>query len=308
MAQTQPISREAWTLLIALSLVWGGAFFFGGVVVRELPTFTIVFCRVGLAALALWLWLSLTSGPRPQGAEMWRTCIVMGLLNNAIPFSLIVWGQHHIASGLASILNATTPLFTVLVAHAFTSDERLTGGKIAGAALGLCGVAVLIGGDALAGLGSNVLAQCAVLGATLSYACAGVWGRRFRALGVRPAAAAVGQLTASSLILAPLALIVDRPWTLEAPGGSTVAALVAFALVSTACAYLMFFRILELAGATAVMLVTLLVPISAILLGWAFLEEALAARHFLGMAIIALSLAAIDGRIFARLRKAKGVG
>lgn len=292
-----------WAMLLTLSLVWGGSFFFVGVVVKELPPLTVVALRVGLAALALHLVLRILGMRFPTEPRVWAAFLGMGLLNNAIPFTLIAWGQTHIASGLASILNATTPLFTVLVAHGLTRDERLTGGRFAGVMVGLAGVAVMIGGAALQSFGVGVLAQIAVLGAAVSYAFAGVFGRRFKTLGVPPLSVAAGQVTASSLMLLPVALLVDRPWTLAVPSAAAIAALLALALVSTAFAYILFFRLLASAGATNVSLVTFLIPVSAVLLGIAFLGERLAPKHVLGMALIGLGLALIDGRVIAALRR-----
>jgi drug/metabolite transporter (DMT)-like permease len=291
-----------WSLLLALSILWGGSFFFVGVAVAELPPFTIVLLRVAIAALALHVVLRATRTAMPRDGNTWAAFLGMGLLNNAIPFSLIVWGQTQIASGLASILNATTPLFTVLVAHMLTADERLTGGRIAGVLLGLAGVVVLIGPQALAGLGRDVLAQLAVLGAALSYGFAAIFGRRFKRMGMPPLATATGQVTASSVMLLPAALLIDRPWQLDAPGFEAWAAILSLALLSTALAYVLFFRILASAGAVNLMLVTFLIPVSAIVLGSAFLGEALAPSDFIGMALIGLGLAAIDGRLLARRR------
>ena len=296
----QQISRTMgpaqWTTLIILSILWGGAFFFVGVAVTALPPFTIVLLRVALAALALHIFLLATGKPVPFDARLWAAFLVMGLINNVVPFSLLTWGQTQIASGLASILNATTPIFTVVVAHFLTSDEKMTGGRLAGVLIGFGGVAVMIGPAALAGLGANLLAQLACLGATLSYAFAGAFGRRFARMGVSPVQTAAGQVTASALILLPLSMAVDRPWTLPAPGLEAMAAVVALALLSTAVAYILFFRLLASAGATNIMLVTFLVPVSAILLGATILGERLDPEHFAGMALIGLGLAAIDGR------------
>ena len=204
----------------------------------------------------------------------------MGLLNNAIPFCLIVWGQTHIASGLAAILNATTPMFTVVVAHVLTDDERMTRNRLAGLLIGLAGVVVIIGPGALQSLGSDVLAQVAVLAAAVSYAFAGVFGRRFRRLGVAPMAASTGQVIASTAILLPLALLVDRPWTLPMPSAETWAAIFGTAALSTALGYILYFRILETAGATNLLLVTFLIPVSAILLGALVLGERLSLPAF----------------------------
>jgi drug/metabolite transporter (DMT)-like permease len=227
----------------------------------------------------------------------------MGVLNNVVPFTLIVWGQSHIASGVASILNATTPLFTVLVAHVLTAEERLTSARIAGVVLGLIGVAVMVGEAAIAALGVDVLAQLACLAAALSYAFAGIYGRRFKAMGVTPIATAAGQVTASSALLLPIMLLVDQPWTLPMPSMTAILALIGVAALSTALAYILYFRILATAGATNLLLVTFLIPVSAILLGVLVLGETLALKHVIGMALISLGLAAIDGRLWRALRR-----
>ena len=292
-----------WTLLLVLSVLWGGSFFFVGVAVKALPPFTIVALRVGLAAIALNIIVRATGMRMPTDPKLWGAFIGMGLLNNMIPFSLIVWGQTHIASGLASIFNATTPLFTVVVAHAFTKDEKITGGRLGGIIVGFAGVAVIIGLDSLNSIGTNTLAQFAVLGAALSYAFAGVYGRRFKSYGVSPMVTATGQVTASTILLVPIAVIVDKPWNLSVPGLETWAAIVALALFSTALAYILYFRILAVAGATNLLLVTFLIPISAILLGVIFLDEQLYFRDFAGMGLICLGLVAIDGRLFQYFRK-----
>ncbi|PNU19749.1 EamA family transporter [Geothermobacter hydrogeniphilus] len=231
-----------WLLLILLSILWGGSFFFVGVAVKALPPFTLVLLRVGLAALALHIVLRGMGLRMPRDGGTWAAFFGMGLLNNMLPFSLIVWGQSQIASGLASILNATTPLFTLVVAHLLTRDERLSGGKLAGILLGLTGVAVIIGPESLKGLGGALLPQLAVLGAALSYACAGVFGRRFGRMGITPLQTATGQVSASTLLLLPLALLVDRPWQLAVPGPPVWGAVLGLALVSTALAYIIYFR------------------------------------------------------------------
>ncbi len=290
-----------WALLIALSIIWGGSFLFVGIAVSALPTFTIVLLRVAIAALALHLILRAMRIPLPGDATAWAAFFGMGLLNNVIPFSLIAWGMIHIASGLASILNATTPLFTVLLAHALTGDERLTRARLAGVLTGLAGVVVLIGPEALQGLGGDVLAQIAVLGAACSYGFAGIFGRRFRRMGIPPLATATGQVTASSILLLPMTLFMDRPWTLAMPGVTVWAAIVGLALLSTALAYVLFFRILAGAGAVNLSLVTFLIPVSAILMGITVLGETLHATDFLGMILIGCDLIAIDGRLPALL-------
>ncbi len=298
-------ARE-WSLLVLLSVLWGGSFFFAKVAIGELQPLTVVFARVALAAVALTLVLSLTGRSLFRSGVPWPSFIAMGLLNNVIPFSLIFWGQTQIASGLASILNATTPLFTLVVAHLLTHEEKIDGTKAIALLAGFAGVALLIGPDLLIGDDSGFTGQIACLAAALSYAFAGVYGRRFQAMGVPPMQAAAGQVTASAMLILPIMLIVDRPWELASPPSAVVwAALAGLALLSTALAYVLYFRILAAAGATNLLLVTFLVPVTAILLGAAFLGERLELRQFAGMALIGLGLAAIDGRILVRLRAAK---
>ena len=288
------MSATDWCLLVTLSILWGGSFFFAKLAVLELPPLTVALGRVAIAAAILVTLARMTGVALPDRLAAWRPFVVMGLLNNAIPFGLIFWGQTHIPSGLAAILNATTPLFTVLVAHVATADEKLNAARLAGVAAGLAGVTVMIGPDMLHELGADVLGQLACLLAAVSYAFAGVYGRRFR--GEPPLRVAAGQLVASSVLLAPVVILLDRPWTLAPPGATAIAALLALAALSTALAYLIYFRILARAGATNVLLVTFLIPVSAILLGTQILGEQLAARHIIGMIAIVLGLAAIDGR------------
>jgi len=296
----QSMTALEWTLLITLSLVWGGSFFFNGVAVRELPTLTIVVARVAMAALALLVFMRLAGLRMPRDRTIWGAFLVMGLLNNALPFSLIVWGQGYLASGVAAVLNAATPLFTVMVANLMTEDEKLRPAKLVGVLVGFAGVAVMVGAEVGTVAGVGLLAPLACLAAALSYAFAGVFGRRFRRLGVGAVATATGQVCASSLLLLPAMLIVDRPWTLPMPSLGTWGALVGVALLSTAFAYFLYFKILETAGATNLLLVTLLVPVSAILLGIGFLEETLSWQQAGGMMLIAFGLSLIDGRLWRR--------
>jgi drug/metabolite transporter (DMT)-like permease len=293
------MALRVWLWLLSLTVLWGGSFFFAKVALAELGPFTVAFARVSLAALALALVVPL------RRDAPWRTYFAMGFLNNALPFSLIFWGQTEIAVGLAAIINATTPLFTLVVAHVLTPDEKIDRTKIAALLIGLMGVVVLIGPDALTG-GSALWAQMACLGAALSYALAGVYGRRFRRMGIAPAEAAAGQVTASAVLILPIMLVVDQPWTLSAPPSFTVwLAVAGLALLSTALAYVLYFRILAAVGATNLLLVTLLIPVPATLLGSAVLSEQLEPRQFAGMVLIGLGLVLIDGRIAGVLRAAK---
>jgi drug/metabolite transporter (DMT)-like permease len=223
-----------WVMLITLSILWGGSFFFVEVVVDQLPPLTIVLLRVGLAAIALWIFAFSIGLRAPTSATVWLAFFIMGMINNVIPFSLLVWGQTHIASGLASILNATTPLFTVVVAGVLLTDERITPAKLTGVAFGLGGVILMIGPEALAGFSSNVLAQMAILGTAISYAFASVYGRRFKTMGLNPVMLATGQVTASSLILLPVVFYIDRPQNLPLPGTISIASILALGVFSTA--------------------------------------------------------------------------
>jgi drug/metabolite transporter (DMT)-like permease len=286
-----------WLLLAILSLLWGGSFFFNKLALAQWPPMAVLLARVGLAALSLLVVVRLTGLSLAVGRRVWLAFFGMGLLNNVIPFSLFLWGQQQIASGLAAILNAMTPIFAVLVMHAF-GGERATPLKIGGILAGFAGVAILIGPDALAGLGLNLAAQLACVAATVSYAFSGLVGRRFRELP--PLVTAAGQLSASTLMTLPIVLVLHPPWTLPVPSVQTTFALAGLALVSTALAYVLFFRIMRSAGPSNVMLVTFLIPVSAILLGSGLLGETLLPRHIAGMAAIFAGLALIDGRLFRR--------
>ena len=293
------VSPFAWALILSLALLWGGSYFLTGFVLLELPPLTVAALRIGIAAVLLHLLRPVLGFDLPWTAAVWTPFLVMGLLNNAIPFSLIAWSQTEIASGLASILNATTPMLTALVAHALTRNEKLTPVKVLGIAAGFIGVVVLIGGDALVqALSGSVLGQMACLGAALSYAFAAVFGRRFAAMGVKPITIAAGQLTCGGLLLLPVALWVEQPWTLAAVSAETWGAMFCIAALSTALAYIIYFRILALAGAVNSLLVTFLMPPVAIVLGAVFLGERLAGSDFAGMALILAGLACIDGRLF----------
>jgi drug/metabolite transporter (DMT)-like permease len=291
---------QDWLALLLLSILWGGTFLFAKIAVVEVPPFTLVFLRVLIAAAVLLVILRVMGVPFPRTATAWGAFFGMGLLNNAIPFSLIFIGQKDISAGLASILNATTPVFTVIVLHLFTQDEKATAAKAVGVVLGVIGVVVLVGPDALTGIGSAVAAQLAILGAAVSYAFALLWGRRFR--GTPPLVIATGQLCAAAALMLPVAFIIDEPWTLPRASMPTVLSIIAMAVFSTALAYLLYFRIMVRAGGVNAALVTLLIPGSAILLGTLVLGERLDLLDAAGLAIILLGLIMIDGRALTYLR------
>ncbi len=289
-----------WLLLIFLSILWGGMFLFVNIAVQEVPVLTLVFTRVLLAAAALAPLLYAKRLRLPATLKAWQPFIVLSVLNNIIPFVLIARAQEDIAIGLASVLQATTPLFGVLLSHVFTDDEKMTSRRLAGVLIGVVGVAVLVGPEALFGRSNNLLGMVLMLGAACSYGGAGVWSRRFQ--DTPPLVTSTGLLICSTVVLFPLALGIDQPWRLAMPSGAAIASIISLALLSTALAYIVFFRIMAVSGPTNTWLVTLLNPISAIALGVTVLGEALLPRHIAGALVIAAALIVLDGRIFRMFR------
>ncbi|MFY8106718.1 MAG: DMT family transporter [Elstera sp.] len=287
-----------WLILGILSLLWGGSFLFGRVAVAEWPPFTIVFCRVagGAAILAVAARAMGVAFPTERG--LWGSFIVLALLSNVIPFSLIVFGQQQVGAGLASILNATTPLFALLVTHFMTEDEKLTPLRLGGVVCGFIGVTIMLGPSAVDGLSGPLLAQAAILAAALAYGWAVWYGRRLKK--VNPLQAALGQLTAASLLMLPLVLLVDQPLSLPSLSWPAIGSLVGLATLSTALAYVLYFRLLARVGAGNSSLVTFLIPPSALLMGILFLNESLTLWQVAGMAGIGLGLSLVDGRLFRR--------
>jgi len=302
----QQMSPADILMLITLSVLWGGSFFFIEILVRHLPPLTIVTLRVGLAAIALWILIAALRISLPQSREHWSALLVIGLLNNALPFCLITWGQTHIGSGLASIFNAMTPFFTVLVAGALLVDEKITKPKLIGVLVGLLGAVIIIGPEALRGVTGSMLGQITVTGAALSYAFAAAYSRRFKKWGLSPLMVATGQVTMAALILLPLTLIIDKPLStidFQSLPFEAIGAIVGLAFFSTVIAYVLYFRLIASAGATNAALVTFLIPISAILLGVSILGETFTTLQAIGMVLIGLGLLIMDGRLMQRLRR-----
>ncbi len=292
------MSARNWGLLLLLSLLWGSSFFFYKVLVAVLPPVTVVLGRVGLAAIAMNLWLLAQGQKMPFSRALWLRFLLLGFLNTVVPFILIAWGETRISSGMASILNATTPIFMVVVAHWGTEDEKLSLGKIAGIAFGILGVMVLVGPTAIGGTNA-IWGEVAVIGASCAYGFGGVYSRRFTDLPALQAA--TGQITGGAILLLPLSLLVDRPWTLPMPSLPMWASLLAIALINTALAYFVYFKMLATTGVTYISLVTFLIPVIALLLGAWFLEESITVPAVAGMIIIALGLATSDGRLLKLL-------
>lgn len=303
-------ARE-WGLLAILSVLWGASFLAIEIALTGLPTLTVVAARVSLASIGLLIFLKVTGVPLPGVGEarpgrVWGSLMVMGLLNNIMPFSLIVWGQTQITSSLASILNATMPLFTVFVAHFLTRDEKLTASRLGGVGVGFVGVVTIIGPDALMGITGELMGQLSVLAGSMSYAFAVVIGRRFISLGMKPVQMAFGQVTAAAIMLVPVALMVDQPWTLPLPGANVWGALLSLSLLSTSLAYLIYFRLVADAGATSASLVTLTIPVVATGFGVLLLGEQLEIIHGIGLALIAAGLVVQDGRLIKRFIGPRG--
>lgn len=286
-----------WLQLLLLGAIWGGSFFFARIAVQVVPPLTLVLFRVVIAALALHIYL-LNRGIRFWDYRQYALGFAgLGLLNNVIPFSLLFIGQTALGAGLASILNATTPIWTVILATILTADEKVTPAKLSGILLGIVGLIVMIGPGLLSGFGGPLWAELAVIAATISYAFAGILAKRFK--GIPPTVTATGQMTASTLIMIPVVFLYDGVPNLSGIGGGVWSAILGLGLLSTAFAYILYFSIIRAAGATNASLVTLIVPVSAILLGTIFLSETLGAQDYLGMALIAFGLLIIDGRVFA---------
>jgi drug/metabolite transporter (DMT)-like permease len=294
---TTTMSRTEWALLLVLSVLWGGSFFFSKIAVTALPPFTIVFLRFAAAALLVYAYARSRSIAIPDDIESWLSFAGMGVLNNLIPASLIVWGQTMIPSGLASVIIATTPIFSIVAIHMTSADERLNLSKIFGMVLGLVGVSILFRLHATHAADVSATGIIACLGAAASYGCANALGKHFRRLGIPPVAGAMGQMTATAIMALPLMLATEAPWRLAAPSIAVWGSMAGLAVLSTALGYVIFFRILATAGATNISLVTLLIPVSAILLGSTILGERVATDQFAGMGLIALGLIAIDGRV-----------
>jgi drug/metabolite transporter (DMT)-like permease len=292
------MNAREWGLLLFISVTWGLSFFFIEIVLRELGPFTLVFYRIGIAALIAVVWLYSSGRRLPGDRRSWSRFFVLGAINNLIPFSLITWGQVYISSSLASILNATTPLFAAVLAHKLTSDEQLTGHRIIGILLGIIGVSLLVGPEALYGISSNVLGQFAILAAAISYACGGIYTRQLKDMPVM--VAMTGTLVAASVLTLPLVFIYEYP-VRTSMQWSTFGALLGISVFGTAFAYMLYFHIIRTVGVTNTLLVTFLVPVTALLLGVLVLKETLSQHAIAGMLVIFAGLVAVDGRLIRKI-------
>ncbi len=297
---TPSMSGRDWTLILGVSLIWGGAFFLNALGLRGFPTTTLVFVRMAVAALPMLLVIRLTGQSLPRGWAAWRGLTLLGTLNIVVPFILFTWAQTKIDSGIASVLNATTPLWGIVAAHFLTDTEKATPARILGVVLGVTGVGVMMGPSLSGGLSDQSLALIACLVATLCYALASIVALRLNIGGMTPLSLTTGQLVVAAIIMLPIMLAVDQPWTLPMPSGESILALLVLALFSTSLAYWFYFKLLESAGASNALLITFLMPVTAILLGIAFLGERMTGAQMAGMALIAAGLVVMDGRVFRR--------
>lgn len=292
------MSARDWAMLILLGALWGGSFFFARVAVAEIPPLNLVLFRVGLAALALHLYLAVAGPSFCLALPMAGSFVALALLNNIIPFSLMFAGQTELGAGAASILNATTPFWTMMLANVMTDDEKLSWNKLAGIGLGLAGTAVMIGPGLVANLGGPAWAKLALIGTAVSYSFAALYARRFSRLP--PQIVATGQLTASTIIMIPVVLLTHGTAGLFSASAPVWAAVLALAILATSVGYILYFSLIRSAGATNTSLVTLIVPVSAMLLGALFLGERLETFEFAGMALIGIGLLIVDGRFRRR--------
>lgn len=295
------MSVAQWLQLLTLSAMWGASFFFIAIALRELTPFTMALYRVAPAGLFLLVYLYARGGRLPSDIHNWRILAYVGAVGIAMPFTLITWGQQYIDSGLASILNATTPIFTVVMAHVFTSDERLSANRVLGVALGMAGIVALVGPEAFRGVTKQAWGELAVLGAAFCYATAGIVGRNVR--GISSLSATSGTLLIASLTLVPMALLFEHPLPPVRP--ATWGALAWLSIMGTALAYLLYYRLLRTVGATNTLLVTFLIPVNALLLGILLLGETLDRHAVIGMALVFCGLLAVDGRLLLALRSGR---
>lgn len=297
------LDGTGWALIAILSILWGGAFFLIEIGLRSYPPVTLVFMRLVLAVPPMWIAMRLMGERLPTGMRIWGLLAVVGALNCALPFILFFWGQQYLDSGYASILNATTPLWGVITAHFLTQDEKATPARIIGVMIGMAGIVVMIGPEAMKGLSNNLFAQLACIVSTIFYSFAAIYGRRLSQTELTPMAVATGQTLIAALMMVPVVAIVDQPWSLRMPRLDATLAGITLALFSTALAYTLYFRLIDRSGASNAQLVAFLMPILAVILGIAFLGESLSGGQIAGAALIAVGLAILDGRLVARFEK-----
>jgi drug/metabolite transporter (DMT)-like permease len=302
MSTSPKLDGTGWGLIAILSILWGGAFFLIEIGLKSYSPNMLVFMRLAIAVPPMWIAMRMMGERFPTDAHSWGMLAVVGALNCALPFILFFWGQQYLESGYASILNATTPLWGVVVAHFMTNDEKATPARIIGVLVGMAGLIVMVGPSAMKGLSDSLLAQIACVVSTLFYSFAAIYGRRLGQMNMAPIVVATGQTLTAALIMLPIVLLYDQPWTMEMLGLHATLAAITLALLSTALAYVLYFRLIDRAGASNAQLVAFIMPVLAVILGIAFLGEALNSGQIIGAGLIAIGLVILDGRLLARLR------
>ncbi|RDV07075.1 EamA family transporter [Sphingorhabdus pulchriflava] len=303
MTQSPKLDGTGWLFIGILSILWGGAFFLIEIGLRSYPPITLVFMRLVLAVPPMWIAMRLMGECLPTEPRIWGLLAIVGALNCALPFILFFWGQQYLDSGYASILNATTPLWGVITAHFLTIDEKATPARIIGVLIGMAGIVVMVGPEAMKGLSNNLLAQIACIISTIFYSFAAIYGRRLSQTELTPMAVATGQTMMAALMMVPIVAVMDQPWTMAVPRVDSTLAGVTLAIFSTALAYTLYFRLIDRSGASNAQLVAFLMPILAVILGIAFLGESLSGGQIAGAGLIAIGLAILDGRLVARFQK-----
>jgi len=291
------MSLRQWGLLLFLSVLWGMSYIFMELAIRDLPTFSIVFGRLFFAAVMLFSYIKVMGRKLSFSLQIWRMLFIASIIGMVIPFSLIVWGQHYVTASLSSVLNGTVPIFTVILTHFMTVDERMKLNKLMGVVAGFVGVAVIMGLDISELDTQGLVGQLAVLAGAACYAWATVYRRRFAAMGVRPLSAATGEMIIACFAMLPIVLFFEPPWAIDMPSLTSLWAVIGLGVFSTGLAFVMYHTLIPQIGAGNMSLVTFLIPISAILLGIVFLEESLSWNQLLGMGFIGLGLLVIDGRL-----------
>jgi drug/metabolite transporter (DMT)-like permease len=295
------MTPRAWALMALLGLIWGGSFPATAIALTELSFWSTVAIRVTSAALFLWAFILIRRYPLPRDLRTWAILLSLGLIGNALPFSLITWGQTTVPAGLAAILNASTAIFGVLTAAIFFRDERLTARKLTGVLLGITGLTTAIGIGALRSFDVTSLGQMALVAASVSYGLTGVVGK-IALRDVAPQVVATGMLTGAALIMAPLALWIDG-WPAPHHSAHVWAAIAYSAIVATSLAYIIYYHMLGMIGAGNAGMTTLIVAPVAIILGAVLLQENLPPRAYAGFLILACGLLILDGRILRLFRK-----
>ena len=271
-------------LLFILGAIWGTSFLFIKIIVTEIGPMTLVAGRLGLAALLMWSILRIRRVPLPRGRRIWTTYAVIGLINGALPFSLISWGEQYIPSGWAALLQATTPIFTILLAHLLTRDDRLTWGKVLGVALGFCGVGQLMWPEVRHGVSASAWSMLAIVGSSICYALASVFARR-RLRGQNPIASAAGAFTMGFVYILPLAFLLERPMQI-APSWKALGSWAALTVMGTVIASVIYYTLLDRTSATFTTMVTYIVPINGLILGALVLGEHLSPIVIISLGIV----------------------